>query len=296
MTKCGFVAIIGKPNSGKSTLLNTILGEDLSIVTPKPQTTRKNVLGIYSCENIQIIFTDTPGILKPRYELQRSMMGYVAETLEATDLVLVIVDAEKFTEIGRYFHSEVVESLRSCGKKLICVLNKTDLFIDKKELLPKISDLAKSNLFSEIIPISALKADSITTLIECITKNIPESEFHYDDEYLSNQSERFFVAELIRKSIFTLFEDELPYSTEVVIIAFKEREHGKWYISADIVIDKNSQKRILIGEKGNKIRLLGAQAREEIEKHLAKPVYLELFVKVRNNWRNDKAMLRSFGY
>lgn len=295
-TKAGFVAIIGKPNAGKSSFMNTIIGEKLSIVTDKPQTTRKRVLGIYTDSNIQIVFTDTPGVLKPRYEMQETMMEYVSESISASDLLLVIYDVSAFSPDKPPFHSSFVNMMKSAEKKTILLLNKSDLVKDKKEILPAILKFSELGIFDEIIPTSALSKDDAAKVIEVISSYLPASPFYYDEELLSTQSQRFFVSELVREEIFKNFSEEIPYSTEVHIVEFKEREEGKWYISAEIVVEKDTQKGIMIGKGGSKLKEIGERSRAAIEAHLDMPVYLELFVKVRANWRSKKNFLKSFGY
>ncbi len=294
--KAGFVAIIGKPNAGKSTLMNSILGEKLSIVTPKPQTTRKRVLGIYTEGDIQIVFTDTPGILKPKYEMQEAMMGYVDEAINSADVLLVIYDAERHKPDKNPFHSGFLSRLEASNAPKILLLNKIDLKKDKKELLPLIDLFAKLNIFDEIVPVSALRPDDALRVVELLVKYLPNSPFFYDDDMLSTQSQRFFVSELIRERVFEAYSDEIPYSTEVAITDFKERENGKWFISAEIIVERDSQKGIIIGKGGEKLKRLGETSRQAIEQHLDLPIYLELFVKVRENWRSKKTFLKSFGY
>jgi len=295
-TKVGQVSIIGKPNAGKSTLLNSILGVKLSIVTHKPQTTRKRVLGIYSDEKKQIIFVDTPGIIKPKYEMQSIMMDYVNKSLEETDVILVLVDLSKYKSDSDYFHSDVIQKIVSAKKPVILLLNKIDVFEDVKDTLPIIAKFQSTGIYNEIIPISARKTANIDVVLDIIEKYIPLSPMLFDEETLSTQNERFFVSELIREHIFLKYAEEIPYSAEVVITEFKEREIGKWYIAAEIVVEKKNQKMIMIGKNGDKIKLLGEKARKSIEEHLQTPVYLELFVKVRDNWRENPNLLKSYGY
>eukprot|EP01107_Rhizomastix_libera_P001271 TRINITY_DN12101_c0_g1_i1.p1 TRINITY_DN12101_c0_g1~~TRINITY_DN12101_c0_g1_i1.p1 ORF type:complete len:305 (-),score=-25.89 TRINITY_DN12101_c0_g1_i1:28-942(-) len=295
-TKAGFVAIIGKPNAGKSTLMNAVIGEKLSIVTPKPQTTRKKVLGIYSTDDVQIVFVDTPGILKPRYEMHSAMMGYVDEALDSCDVIMALVDLEKYDEHKPYFHISTMRSMKDSGKPVILVLNKIDTFANKRDVLPIMARFMAEGIFTEVIPMSALENDNVEPLLEVIGKYLPENEFYYDPELISTQPQRFFVSEIIREHVFKNYEQELPYSTEVNVVEFKERENGKWYIHAEIVVERDTQKRIVIGEKGSGIKSLSESSRIAIEQHLDMEIYLELFVKVREKWRNNKNMLRGFGY
>lgn len=295
-TKAGYVAIIGKPNAGKSTLMNSIIGTKLSIVTAKPQTTRKRILGIYSEDNVQVVFLDTPGIINPKYEMQKTMMGYVDKSVEESDAILVLIDLTKFENFESYFSSELTDVLKKSIRPKILLINKIDTYKDVKDVLPLIKSISELGLFNEIYPISALKGENLKTLIPTIAKYLPTSEFYYDPELLSTQPERFFVSEIIREQVFILYAKEIPYSTEIAIVEFKERENGKWYISAEIIIERGTQKRIIIGEKGAKLKEVGERSRKAIEEHLGVPVYLDIFVKVREKWRNSTGMLKSFGY
>ncbi len=295
-TKSGYAALVGKPNSGKSTLLNAILGTKLSIVTPKPQTTRKTVLGIYSTDNLQAIFFDTPGLLKPRYELQRSMMKFVQDSLDDADIVTILLDLGKYMKNSNYFDNEFLESLKKLKKPTILILNKIDLLKNVKEVLPIIDKYNKMDIFDEIIPASALKKSNVDEYLSVLEKYMPESPFFYDPEFLSTQPERFFVSEMIREIVFMSYGEEIPYSTEVHLTDFKEREKGKWYIAAEIIVEKDSQKKIVIGEDGQKLKKVGERSRREIEDYLAEPIYLDLFVKVRDKWRKKRNLLKSYGY
>lgn len=294
-TKAGFITIIGKPNAGKSTLMNSLIGAELSIVTAKPQTTRKKILGILTEDSSQFIFNDTPGLLDPKYEMQKSMMDFVDDALEGTDVLLAIFDAESLSKEFE-IDEKITKICENSSIKKLAVLNKTDLIKEKKELLPLMEKLNKENLFNELIPISALKKDNVDLVKEKLREYLPESPYFYDEEIISTQTERFFAAETIREFIFKYYGDEVPYSTEVQISDFKERAKGKWYIAADIIIERTSQKMIIIGKNGEKIKRIGKFSREKIEQHLQVPVYLELFVKVRDKWRNNKNLLESYGY
>lgn len=295
-TKCGFVAIIGEPNAGKSTLLNVILGTKLSIVTPKPQTTRKNVIGIYTKENVQIIFIDTPGIITPNYELQASMMKNVDESLSGTDIITVITDVSKISKKFDKFEKLILKKIQPINQPKIALLNKIDLLKDIKQTLPIIDKIEKYKIFDDIIPVSAVYASNIDRYIETLIKYLPENPFMYEPELLSTENERFFVSEIIREVLFNELKEEVPYSTEVMINSFKERENGKWFISADIIVERDSQKVIILGAKGFKLKKIGIKARAAIEAHLGKEIFLKLFVKVRPKWRNNKSFLKSLGY
>lgn len=294
-THAAYVAIVGKPNAGKSTLMNAIVGAKLSITNPKPQTTRKRVVGIYTNNENQIVFTDNPGMLEPRYELHKVMMDYVNQSLDESDIFLILFDVTEFKK-GFELPKQFMNAIKNTDKPLVLVLNKIDLLKNVKEVLPMIKYFSEMGIFREIVPVSALKSAETDGLINVLIKYLPENEFYFDEEFLSTLNERFFVSELIREQVFSQLKEELPYSSEVNIAEFKEREKGKWFISAEIIVERSSQKRIVIGDKGSRIKEIGEKARREIEAHLEMPVFLELFVKVRDKWRNDKNMLRNFGY
>lgn len=292
-TKSGYVAIVGKPNAGKSTLLNSILFHKLSIVTDKPQTTRRRVLGIHTDDNHQIVFIDTPGLIKPRYLLQQNMMDYVRESLHSCDVLIYIADVKDFEEDTDLFISNEIVDI---DLPKILVINKVDTIADKKLLLPIIQENSNRKIFADIIPISALHSQNTDTLLEIIKKHLPIGEFYYDGEILSTMPQRFFTAEFIRETVFELLEQEIPYSTEVQVIEFRERSTGKWYVSAEIIVERQSQKIIIVGKSGSKIKEIGEKSRHKIEEMLEMEIYLELFVKVRPKWRDNKNLLKSYGY
>jgi GTP-binding protein Era len=289
-TKCGFAAIIGKPNSGKSTLLNVLLKQDLSIVTRKAQTTRNKIKAILTEKNTQVIFLDTPGILEPKYELQNFMLSEIKASLNEADLILYLTDAwkydkESFIETEKKFEKEFK------SKPRIIIINKIDLK-KKEDIQGIIRDIKEITGEEKVIPVSALKRINIELLIEIIYDQLPESPFYYDEEYLTDKSTRFFVAEIIRKKVLELFSEEIPYSVFIDIREYKEREDHKDFINVDIIVERESQKIIIIGRRGEKIKIIGEKAREEIEKFLGKEVFLKLFVKVKKDWRNDKNFLK----
>jgi GTP-binding protein Era len=292
--KAGYVAIIGRPNAGKSTLLNSILDIKLSIVSYKPQTTRKRVLGILNEENLQVVFMDTPGMILPKYELQSQLMTYVGQSVSEADLIIAMFSMDKYHGKIQDFKHEL-EYIRQIKLPVLAVINKTDT-VSKDQILPLIDQLAGTELFQAIIPISALKNDGIDTLKEEFSALLPYHPPFYDQETLTEHPERFFASEIIRESIFHYYKDEIPYSTEVFIDEFKERNQGKDYIRATIMVERDSQKQILIGKNGAALKKVGSNARKQLEKFLDRGVFLEIFVKVNPNWRNDKKKLKWLGY
>ncbi len=294
--RAGYCAIVGVPNAGKSTLMNAILGTKLSIVTRKPQTTRKRVLGIYSSPQEQIVFLDTPGIMpRPTTLLHKAMLAEVQRSFADADVILVLAEANQP-------HDRALPALwndykRIAGEKpIVLAISKSDLLKDRKDLLPILQRYGEQPEFKELVPISAKKDYNIKELIETLRKYLPGTEPYFDSEQLSDQNDRFFVGELVREAIFQQFKEEIPYSTEVEITEFKERTAGKWFVSADVIVERNTQKSILIGKDGSALKTLGERARTEIERFLEHPVYLELHVKTKADWRQNKRTLSELGY
>jgi GTP-binding protein Era len=287
--KAGFVGIIGKPNVGKSTLMNRIIGEDLSIVTPKAQTTRHRIKGILNTDDYQIVFSDTPGILDPHYLLQEKMMDFVKESLEDADAVLFITDNSE-----TYMDETIVSRLTAIKVPLVIVINKVDLS-SQDEINKLVHGWKKKVNPAGIIPVSALQKFNVEKIVETILPFIPDAPAYFPKEQLSDANERFFVSEIIREKIFMHYQQEIPYSTEVGVEAFKEE--GKLVkISAVIFVERDSQKGIIIGRGGEGIKRIGSETRKDIEKALGKKVFLELFVKVEKEWRKNENKLRRFGY
>ena len=287
--KAGFVSIIGKPNVGKSTLMNRILGEKLSIVTPKAQTTRHRIKGILNDKDFQIIFSDTPGIIEPHYLLHDKMMEFVKASLEDADAVLFITDLEE-----TYMDEEMINRLSAIKIPLIVIINKVDLST-QNEINKLVHGWKKKLNPHAVIPISAMDDFNVDKIKETILEILPEAPPFFPKEDLSDQSERFFVAEMIREKIFLHYEKEIPYSTEVGIEEFKE-ENGLIKIRALIFVERDSQKGIIIGNKGEAIKRVGTEARKDMENFLGKKVFLELFVKVEKDWRKNENKLKRFGY
>lgn len=290
--KSGYVAIVGKPNVGKSTLINDFLGCKLSIVTPKPQTTRKKIMGVLTKDEYQIVFYDTPGIMEPKYELQKYMVKEAYEAIEDADVILMM--AEPF-EPPAEKDKDFFEKLSHLNIPVILAINKIDL-VEKDSLIPILSAYDKRFKFAEIVPISALKGINLDLMLNLVVKYLPEGEPFYPEDYMTDYNERFLASEIIREKVFEFYGEEIPYSTTVEIEEFKEREAGKDFIKAIIFVERDSQKGIIIGENGKAIKRVGVIAREEIEKQIGRKVYLELWVKVMEKWRKDKSKLYKLGY
>ncbi|GBD92743.1 GTPase Era [bacterium BMS3Abin05] len=290
--KSGYVALVGQPNVGKSTLLNALLGTKLAIISPKPQTTRHRILGVLTGEDYQIVFLDTPGLIKPQYELQSVMVKAARVAITDADVIVLMTEAGKSPAEADL---EILEQLKSTGKPILLAINKIDL-IYKDLLLPLIDAYSQIHEFLDIIPISALELDGLDELKRSLREALPEHPPYYPEDYLTEHSERFFVSEIIREKIFYLYGEEIPYSTTVEIVEFKEKTGKKDYIQAAIYVERDSQRAMLIGKKGLALKRVGQLAREEIEQLLNRPVYLDLWVKVREKWRRDPAAVKHFGY
>ncbi|MFI5221524.1 MAG: GTPase Era [Bacteroidia bacterium] len=287
--KAGFVCIIGKPNVGKSTLMNALLGEKISIISPKVQTTRNRILGILSKENYQMVFSDTPGIIDPKYKLQSSMMHSVNEGLKDADVVLFLTDSDP-----RNYTDEIIERLKLIKTPLIVVLNKVDKS-DEKNILEKINELEGKIPCRELIPISALNKFNLEQLLNVILKELPEAPSYFPDDQLTDKSERFIAAEILREKIFSRYKEEIPYSVQVEIATFKD-EPDILKIEAEIFVMRDSQKQILIGKGGIALKNVGVAARRDLEKFFGKQIFLKTLVKVKVNWRDDDLSLKHFGY
>lgn len=287
--KAGFVSIIGKPNVGKSTLMNALIGEKLSIITPKAQTTRHRILGILNEENFQIVFSDTPGVIKPRYGLQDSMMNSVNGALTDADLLLFVTDINE-----QYDENDVLEKILNTTIPMIVLINKIDN-ATQEQVDEKYAFWQEKLNPKHIFAISALHKYNLEGILSMVLEALPEHEAYYDKEDLTDRSQRFFVSEIIREKIFNNYQKEIPYSTEVVVTAFKEEEKIT-RISAEIIVERDSQKNILIGTGGAMLKKVGTEARKDIERFLGQKVFLETFVKVIPDWRSKKNYLKSFGY
>jgi GTPase len=290
MSKSGFVSILGRPNSGKSTLLNRLIGEKISIVTDKPQTTRHVIRGIVTTPEGQIIFLDTPGIHKPIHRMNERMMKSVRSAMADVDLMLLIVDCSTAFGRGDEF---ALQLLKSVPTKKILLLNKIDR-IDKKELLPIMDRYSRLASFEEIVPISALTGENVEEAIKQVFLRLPEGPMFFPTDQISDQPERAIAAEMIREKLIILTEEEMPYSTAVVIDRFEEGEKLH-RIFASIFVERDSQKAIVIGKGGQKLKQIGTDARKDLEGFFGRKIFLELHVKVRKNWRDDEVTLKSLG-
>ncbi|MEI6576026.1 MAG: GTPase Era [Bacteroidota bacterium] len=287
--KAGFVNIIGNPNVGKSTLMNALVGERLSVITSKAQTTRHRIMGLVNGEDYQIVFSDTPGILDPNYLLQESMMREVGAALEDADIFLLVIDVNEGFE-----HPEVLSKIINAAIPTLVLLNKIDLSTQEK-VMTAITAWKQTLPEAEILPLSAIHGFNVDTVIDRILEKLPECPAYYDKNELTDRPERFFVSEIIRSNILELYRKEVPYSVEVVIESFVDEEHNLT-IGAEIFVARESQKIILIGEQGHAIKRLGITARMDLEKFFGKHIHLDLRVKVSKDWREDKNQLRKFGY
>jgi GTPase len=291
--KSGFIGIIGRPNVGKSTLLNTIVGERIAITTPKPQTTRNKIMGIKNLDDGQLIFVDTPGIHRASTPLNRYMVTAAMDTFRSADIVLMIVEAPAGVQPDDQM---IIHSFDNVRLPVICAINKIDL-IEKKFVLPVIDQFQKLYSFLEIIPVSALTAEGVPILVEQIRKFLPEGPRYFPEDMMTDRTERFIAAEIIREKITLLTRQEIPYSTAVVVDSFKELEEKNLIrIQATINVEKDSQKGILIGKNASMLKEIGKRARHDMENFFAAKLYLELFVRVRKDWTHDPKMLQEFGY
>lgn len=287
--KSGFVSIFGRPNAGKSTLLNALLGEKLAIVSPKVQTTRHRIKGILSGEGYQVIFSDTPGIIEPKYRLHEKMMQAVKSALEDADLALLLVDIKE-----NWQEADEIFTALKLKVPAIVVLNKVDKS-DKKTTADAVAYFSEKPYCKKVIAISALTGFNQKDFLKALLEFLSEGEPFYEGDDISDLSTRFFVGEMVREKIYELAEDEIPYHTAVLVREYKEKE-GLVKITADIIVQRETQKAILIGEKGSMIKKIGMAARKDIEAFIGQKIFLELFVKVKPKWRENEMMLKEYGY
>lgn len=289
--KAGFVNIVGNPNVGKSTLMNRLVGERMSIITPKAQTTRHRINGIVNAPDYQIVFSDTPGVLKPRYKMQEAMLEFSREALTDADVLLYVTDVIEDPEKNSDFLAKVAKETIP----VLLVINKIDLLSGGNELGGIVNDWQKRLPKAEIFPISATENFNIENLMKRIVELLPPSPPYFGKDALTDKPARFFVTEIIREKILENYDKEVPYSTEVIVEKFDEKD-ASIHIMAVIYVERDSQKGILIGRQGVMLKKVGTAARRDIEKFFDKKVYLELFVKVEPNWRNRENKLKAFGY
>ena len=288
--RAGFVNIIGNPNVGKSTLMNALVGEKLSIITSKAQTTRHRIMGIVNGEDFQIVYSDTPGILKPAYKLQESMMNFVQGAVDDADVILYVTDTVEQSDRSE----SIVEKINRSGIPAIVVINKIDL--STPEALEILAEQWRAKMPNAIvIPVSAKEKVGMTGVLDAILERLPEGEAFYPKDTLTDKTLRFFASEIIREKILLNYDKEIPYCCEIEIDTYKE-EPNIDRISATIYVARQSQKGIVIGHKGERLKKVGQKAREDMERFLGKKVFLQLFVKVQEDWRNSERQLRRFGY
>lgn len=290
--RSGFVALIGRPNAGKSTLLNRLVGERIAAVSNKPQTTRHRIQGVITKDEGQIVLVDTPGVHQPGYLLNRLMMASVHAALDEVDLILLMRDASVSTGNGDRF---VLQLVKDSGKPAILVLNKIDKLDAKSELLPLIEWYAKEYEWRAALPVSARKGEMVDDLVQVIIENLPEGERIFDEDELTDQPLRVIVAELVREKILETTGEELPYVTAVVTEKFEEKRADLTVINCAIIVERQSQKKIIIGDRAQRLKQIGTRARKEIEALLGHKVFLELFVKVEPGWRDDARQLKELG-
>ena len=291
--KSGFVSIIGRPNVGKSTFLNKVIGQKIAIMSDKPQTTRNKVQGVYTEDNAQVVFIDTPGIHKPKHKLGDFMMKVAQNTLKEVDIILFMINAEEGYGRGDEF---IIERLKTTNTPVFLVINKIDQ-IHPDQLLPLIQKYKDLYPFKEIIPISALQGNNVPTLVDQIKNYLPAGPQYYPADQVTDHPERFIVTELIREKVLHLTREEIPHSIAVVMDSMERREGGNTvYVSATIIVERDSQKGIIIGKQGSMLKEVGKRARTDIEGLLGSKVFLELWVKVQKDWRNKASQLRDFGF
>lgn len=291
--KSGFIALIGRPNVGKSTLLNALVGEKVAIVSAKPQTTRSRITGIKTSEAAQLIFVDTPGLARPRSVLNRHMMQAVREAYQHVDLILLVTDVGGPEQIAN--DEFIIQQLTDVKTSIFVVINKIDL-IDHRHILPVIEAYEQRFPFVEYVPTSALKGVNLDELTQTVVKYLPEGPRYFPTDQVTDQPEKFLIAELIREQIFAQTEQEIPYQTAVLVERLEDTESGVLRLEATIFVERDSQKGIIIGKHGNRLKQIGQAARREIERLLNAHIYLALWVKVRKDWSESEQLIRDMGY
>ena len=289
--RSGFVSIIGRPNVGKSTLLNSIIGKKIAITSDKPQTTRNIIEGIYNEEDVQMVFVDTPGIHKPKYKLGKYLNKQAYYSINDVDVVVFLIDGSEPLGKGDLY---VIEKLKEIDKPVILVINKIDKF-PKEQILLKIDEYKDLYPFKEIVPLSALKNDNVKTLVDVLKNYLPDNVKYFGDDTITNRRTEFVISELIREQVFRETEEEVPHAVTCVVDDIK-KEHEHYTIYASIIVDRDSLKKIIIGKQGNMIKQIGINSRLEIEKYLDSKIYLELYVNTIKNWRDKEKYLQEFGF
>ncbi|WP_278952070.1 GTPase Era [Lactobacillus apis] len=289
--KSGFVALVGRPNVGKSTLMNFLVGQKVAITSNKPQTTRNKISGIYTTDDMQVVFVDTPGIFKPHLELDDYMDKASLSSLKDVDLILFMVEPEKMGRGDEY----IIEQLKKVNVPILLLINKVDQ-VNPNELLPIIDEYHKLDVFKEFLPISATQGIGIADLIEVLREYLPEGPDYYDPEQITDRPEYFMVAELIREQILKLTAEEVPHAAAVWVERMNQHENNKLQIEATIYVEKSGQKGIIIGKGGAMLKQIGIKSRKQIEELLGEKVNLKLWVKVQRNWRSDPRFLKQIGY
>lgn len=291
--KSGFVSIIGRPNVGKSTFINRVIGQKIAIMSDKPQTTRNKIQGVYTTNDSQTIFIDTPGIHKPKHKLGDFMMKVAQNTLKEVDLILFMINAEEGYGRGDEF---IIERLKQTNTPVFLIINKIDQ-IHPEQLLPLIEQYKELYPFKEIVPISALQGNNVDTLLQQIEAYLPEGPQYYPEDQVTDHPERFIITELIREKVLHLTREEIPHSVAVVMDTLERRENNSAiYVGATIIVERDSQKGIIIGKQGSMLKEVGKRARVDIEALLGSKVFLELWVKVQKDWRNKASQLRDYGF
>jgi len=290
---CGLIAIVGRPNVGKSTLLNNLLGQKVSITSRKPQTTRHRILGIITEDEYQAVLVDTPGLhVEEKRAINRLMNRAASSSIAEVELVIFLVEGTHWTQDDEM----VLQKIKNANVPTILAVNKTDNVQDKEALLPHLQKLASMYEFKEIIPISAKKSENIDAIKEQCFKALPESDWWFPEDYITDRSSRFMASEIMREKLMRFTGDELPYSTTVEIEQFKVDEKGILHINALVLVERNSQKRMIIGNKGEKLKVIGQEARRDMQELFDRKVFLETWVKVKSGWADDERALRSLGY
>ncbi len=289
--KSGFVSLVGRPNVGKSTLLNNIIGKKVAITSNKPQTTRNIIEGIYNDNDTQIVFVDTPGIHKPKYKLGKYLNRQAYYSISDVDIIVLLVDGSEELGKGDLY---IIDKLKEIDKPVILVINKIDK-VKKEEILLKIAEYKDLYPFKEIVPLSALKKDNIKTLVDVLKKYLPDNIKYFDDNIYTNKQIEFLIAEIVREKVFNLTNEEVPHSVTCVVERIK-KEKNNYSINVSIIVDRDSLKKIIIGKQGNMIKEIGIEARKDLEDLLENKVYLDLFVKTIKDWRDKEKYLQEFGF